>query len=356
MTIGIIGATGRVGRSALEYVPEAHKAILGSKNANSLKMLNQENGERFETVSVDIYDAEALKAFCRHCNVVINAAPAALTGTRLLEACIEVGCSYIDPMDTHAVCETAKVRETLIKATQSTVLTSAGAYPGLSEYLAGDALAKELSLPDSITGYFQGNADFSKNAARDIVSDMRTAETKAFCQYSEGHTESFRAITPSAHLESKYAYPVVNDSFFEVCKRHKLKRGIFYNCFSNRDLMNVFFETAVAVRHDASITVETAADKIYEKYKKYKSETPATQYTYYVEWSSDGDLRTRKTVYRFDMDWNRLTGQVCGVLAAAVIEGQIEKGVIDFGAMPPNPFVTDALEDSGLLTISQTLL
>ncbi|MGX8797834.1 saccharopine dehydrogenase NADP-binding domain-containing protein [Fusibacter sp. JL298sf-3] len=348
MTLGIIGATGRVGRGTLAHVPPHFEVLLGGRNPEALKTSGKCLKGRYEAVPLDVYDAEGLAAFCKRCDVVVHAAaPAADIGCRVLDACIEAECSYIDPMGTQAVCKAARAQDKIV------ALTAVGAYPGLSEFLIGDAVRRVEGRAVAVDGYFQGDGAFSKKATADIVADMKSGTGMAFYQYTDGEAVPFNPAPKGGQPEGRCAYPVVNDSFLAVCRRHGFNRGTFYNCFLNSELMNTFFEVAIAMKHDAAMTTERATERLYATYRTHASEVPMTQYIYYV---TTADGRCEKTVYRFHMDWNVLTGQVCAILAGVAASGTLATGGCDFGTLDDVPEVVAALESSGALTCTQTAL
>lgn len=354
-TIGILGASGSVGRGVLQAFSRDQcdfLLLLGVRNIELLKELIPKERFNTEIREVDVKDKKALEEFCAQCSIVINCtAPASTIGTVVVEECIRQEISYIDPYGLEDVKKKIMEREDKILKRHYTMITSAGAYPGLTEFLASSVINECSNEVIEIKEYFSGNGSFSERAAIDIVSDITGKNGNAFCHYSNGtviksamnNSEKIALPAPTGEV---YAYPIINNNFFHVCKRDQIQNGFFYNTFGNMEIMARFFEMSIRLKYGEDIKAEDAARQIRSVYEKYKAKELYTMYTFFIR-RSNGQVK--RIIFLYEGDWNILTGKVCAALAKIINDKKIPVlGYRDFGEFLPYPIIMEELMKIGL--------
>ncbi len=343
-----------MGRSILQAFgkDKGYSLLLGGRKIELLEELNARERLHAEICEVDVHDKKRLEKFCAQCSIVINCtAPASAIGTVVAEECIRQAISYIDPYGLEEVKKKIREREDRILKQHHTMITSAGAYPGLTEFLASLVINEYSNEVIEIKEYFSGNGSFSEGATIDIVSDVRGKNDNAFCYFSNGaiiksdinNREKIALPAPTGEV---CAYPIVNNNFFRICKRYQIQNGFFYNTFKNIKIMAKFLEVSIKLKYDNDIKAEDAAQQIRSIYEKYKTEELYTMYTFFIKINNEP---VKRITFLYEGDWNMLTGKVCAVLAKIInIKKMPVVGYRDFGEFLPYPIIMEELMKMGL--------
>ena len=96
--IGIIGATGQIGRILLEISMDLQniKIIAGSRNIEKIKS-KYSNSDKLEIVKVNVYNEKQLHSFVSKCDLVVNcSSPASELSVIIAKICIEKKVDFID--------------------------------------------------------------------------------------------------------------------------------------------------------------------------------------------------------------------------------------------------------------------
>ncbi|MER7168877.1 NAD(P)H-binding protein [Micromonospora sp. NPDC000207] len=134
--IGVLGASGAVGRHAVQALREAGYGPL-RLGARRTERLSTADGE---VVAVDVTDARSVAAFCTGLRVVLNCAgPTYALQERMASAALAAGAHYVDVGGDDPVHEKLTAAEAVRGGAR--VVLSAGTLPGLSalvpRWLAG---------------------------------------------------------------------------------------------------------------------------------------------------------------------------------------------------------------------------
>lgn len=128
-TIGVIGATGRVGRECLRYLAghTDFTLLAGSRNLPGALVPGT-----FQTV--DVFDPASLARFCEQCALVINCAgPASVVKERVAFAALDSCCHFVDPGGYTPLFSLLTARQEEIHGHGLHFLLGLGILPGLSE-------------------------------------------------------------------------------------------------------------------------------------------------------------------------------------------------------------------------------
>jgi hypothetical protein len=137
-TVGLLGGSGTVGRVALDRLAGAGEVRLrvGGRDADRARAACRAvDGADTEVVVVDLHDPAALDAFCRGCDVVVNAAgPSYRVLDVVARAALAAGAAYVDAAG-DAVARRALLDDPPAALTDRPALFSAGLMPGLTGVL-----------------------------------------------------------------------------------------------------------------------------------------------------------------------------------------------------------------------------
>ncbi|SFP69255.1 Saccharopine dehydrogenase NADP binding domain-containing protein [Actinomadura madurae] len=149
-TIGVLGASGTVGRVAVDRLAswDLGDLRLGGRDLDRAAEVGARVPRaRTEPVRVDLNDADALRAFCAGCDVVVNCAgPSYLVLDTVARAALAGGAHYVDAAGDAAAADALGQGPARRKA----AVFSAGLMPGLSgllpRLLAADGPPSRLDL------------------------------------------------------------------------------------------------------------------------------------------------------------------------------------------------------------------
>jgi hypothetical protein len=158
--IGVVGATGGVGRVAV--------ASLRAMGVGPLREGGRREGGRLEGWRVDVRDPDSLARFCAGCAVVLNCAgPACDIGDLVARAAAAAGAHYVDPAGDDGLYD--MVAETW-PDTGAVGVLSAGMMPGLTGLLPRYLAATARVGPADLVAYVGGRDSFTPGAAADYLA------------------------------------------------------------------------------------------------------------------------------------------------------------------------------------------
>ena len=168
--IGIVGASGAVGRTAvgmLQYLEQGGLRLGARRVGNVDEIAATDFGAGGEVRFVDADQPESLDRFCDGCSVVINcAAP----GSRELVAtsALAAGAHYVDPGGDEAFLE---LIQSGVRPGQ-TALLGAGAMPGVSGLLPRWMASQGFARSEKLTAYVASMDHLTPGAAVEFVQSI----------------------------------------------------------------------------------------------------------------------------------------------------------------------------------------
>ncbi len=141
--IAVIGAYGQVGRKLVallcEVLPQIPLLLLGRNRA----LLEEVAGEKHEIAVVDVRDLNSLSKALSNCGIAINCSgPFLALGIDVAEAALIAGTSLIDIASEQEHYRRFIALDARAKNARCSLLTGAGAYPGITAMLVLDLLQR----------------------------------------------------------------------------------------------------------------------------------------------------------------------------------------------------------------------
>jgi len=136
----VVGGYGQVGKYVtLELIYSfPKKVIVAGRDLAKADAFSKEQNNSFETIKLDIYDKESVKASVKNIRVAVMCLSP--KNTDFAEHCIRNGIHYIDISPSNDVVKNIKIFKQEAEITNSTCILGVGLAPGLS-----NLLVKELS-------------------------------------------------------------------------------------------------------------------------------------------------------------------------------------------------------------------
>lgn len=242
-TIGILGATGSVGREATKILMKNinYRLILGSRDEIKLKNTFGVSNEIKEYVQVDINDKSKLKDFCNRCDIVLNCSgPSEIILEKVATMCIEQGVHYVDVSGGEKLYDVLKSKEDIIKSKKLLFIIACGVYPGLTEIYPRYILEKYFDKISSLKIYFTTQGKLSFSSAYDYICGIENKVGKGMKYIHRGcisniHNNKIQQLNLGEPAGSRYCYPIINVEFERMCHENNIEEAYFYNSFYNKE-------------------------------------------------------------------------------------------------------------------------
>lgn len=221
--IGVVGASGAVGRVAVRLLAEFWNGPIRITVGRSGGFPDLPAGKTFERRRVDIDDASALKEFCRDCAVILNCAgPSYRILDRVARAAFDAGADYIDPGGDDVLAD-ALAAAPLERG--RVAILSAGLMPGLSALLPKWLAGQSGGVPTALTAYFCLRDYFSPGAAEDFLLAFSSGDAQPMAGWSAGKP-AHRALDPLTEVHLPYFRGRVNGRPFLSREGARLARAL----------------------------------------------------------------------------------------------------------------------------------
>lgn len=240
MRIGIVGASGAVGRSTAQHLRlwGDTRLRLGGRRIDAL---HQVAGPGDEVIHLDLTDPASLAAFCQGCDVVVNTAgPTATVMDRVARAAIAAGADYVDAAGDEPVHD---LLAGLPLGCRRVVL-SAGMMPGLSALLPRK-LAQGMAGPLHMVGHVGGLDRFTETAAGDYVASLGNGYGTPLAGWRNGGTAPRvlavqQGVTLPFYPGRVWAIPYLSQENIRVARDLGLASGDWFNVFAGQHLFDAF--------------------------------------------------------------------------------------------------------------------
>ncbi|MBY9080395.1 saccharopine dehydrogenase NADP-binding domain-containing protein [Paenibacillus sp. HN-1] len=335
VTIGLLGATGKVGQGAAEVLLAASgcRIVLGGRDAENRYRPFRELGQSIQCMEVDVFDEEALLAFCAECDIVVNCAgPAKIILDRVALAALRQSAHYVDAAGDEQLYRQLKKHLPEMAAKGLTFIVSAGIYPGLSEMLPVYAAQAYFDEVERLELFFAGSGEFSLNAAYDIVCSIGedAGHGMACCLDGQAHRingSSRQTYTFTAPAGKRDAYPVLSFEFLEMARRNGLGYACFYNTYSDMSVLGKFMTIKALQQYKTEEQKIASARLLAEQYAAgADADGGYAQFELLAEGTREGRRLALMGQLLYRGDWNRLSGIVAAHAALLVLK--------DGGAVP----------------------
>lgn len=331
MVIGVLGATGLVGKGAVEVLLQQKDIdiLIGCRNAEKAKNIYGNEIEK-NIFEVDLFDCDKLKEFCSRCNIIINCAgPSAKVLNIVADVCIDLGKDYID------VSGDKDIYDNLIKRKRDVIdknvlcLIGAGAYPGLTEIFPSFVANEYFDKVETIKEFFAGCGEFSENAAYDIVASIEKKQGYGMCYCKEGKIEkikenlytSYKLPDPAGELD---VYPVISDEFLRGISKSNIKNAYFYNTYPNKDVLMQFITIKMMQQYKTEEEKRKSAKALSQKYSSGNLEY--TMYSILASGIKNNEKLDIQISLYYKDNWNKLTGIVAAGTALLICNDNKKSG------------------------------
>jgi Saccharopine dehydrogenase NADP binding domain len=235
VTVGLVGATGGVGRAVVRRLHAAGAGPLrvGGRRADLAERLVAEAlGGRGEAVAVDAADAASLDRFCAGCRLVVSCAgPASELGDTVALAAWRAGADVVDA---------SEVPGGRLAGEGRVAVLSAGLTPGLSGILPR-CLADGFDRPERLTAHAGGLGRLTPAAAADYLAGAADGAGGPLAAWRNGRRVA-RALLPLRDVELPpfpgrvTAQPYLSAELEGVARALGLEEAAWYTVFDGLHL------------------------------------------------------------------------------------------------------------------------
>lgn len=352
--IGVLGGYGAVGSAAVRLLSRSlpgtgYRVRVGGRRAEeAAKLVGQELGDHGEAVGVDVFDDESLRAFCRGCDLVVNASAASyLVVDRVAQAALAVGADYVDAGGDLPLYD--KLVPMDLAAMGRRALVTAGMMPGLTGLLPR-WLAKLSPVPPRKLVAYVGVMDrLTPAGATDYLLSLRDRDEESQAIWLDGRRVT-RAATAIAETELPFfpgrvtAYPYLGYEGQRLAVELGLSEVRWHAVFDGGATMMATLsrlQGAMSGESDLQVAAqELAAAAELDMFGK-------EPYQLMVFEMSTPDT-TRTLVVRSD-DTSTLTGTVLALATIQVLQERVPAGVHFAAEGLDAPELVEALKQTGAL-------
>jgi saccharopine dehydrogenase-like NADP-dependent oxidoreductase len=333
-TIGILGATGYVGREAVKTLLAFtdHNIMIGGRDQEKLRKNFPELKAKGECLQVDIYNRDQLYYFCSKCDIVINCAgPSKQIIDRVASAAIDQCVHYVDVAGDMNLYGQLLKRKQEIEEKKLLFIVSAGVYPGLSELFPAYVAETYFDEIDLLEVFFAGQGGFSMNAAYDIVCSIAedTGLGMTYCQNGEAKKiegtfhSSYALPCPAGKVDT---YPILNREFKQIANQYKIKSAFFYNTYPNKSVLNKFVMIKALEQYKTEEQKRASAKILTEQYgEKKKEANDFTMFHLITTGKKNGEDLQIVSNLLYKNDWNTLSGIVAANVARLIARGNQQR-------------------------------
>lgn len=333
-TIGILGATGYVGRGAVRAMLAftEYRILIGCRNEERVRHLFPKMEQKIGCLQVDVHNRDQLHRFCGKCDIVVNCAgPSKQIADTVAAACIEQGVHYVDVSGDEHLYEQLMKRKQEIEEKELSIVISAGVYPGLSEIFPAYVAETYFDDIDALELFFAGQGGFSLNAAYDIVCSIEedTGLGMTYCKHGEAQKmdgpfhRNYSLPFPAGKRDT---YPVLNREFQQMARQNKMKSAYFYNTYPNHSVLNQFVMIKALEQYKTEEQKRASAKALTEQFEANNKEANAfTMFHLIASGSKHGKPLKLVANLLSQNDWNTLSGILAAHAAKSIMEEDEKK-------------------------------
>ncbi|MBU3186312.1 saccharopine dehydrogenase NADP-binding domain-containing protein [Clostridium estertheticum] len=348
--IGILGGYGEIGLEAASILSQwgKHSLRIGGRNIEGAQIKLENKFPSAQWKFVDIKNSESVEKFIDGCDLIVNCVGPSYEASALVaKMALEKGCHYVDVGFNKELEMMKGVYENI------SAIYAAGAIPGLSGLLPR-WLAKGFNKIDSLTCYTGILDKFTISAAEDYLAGV-LKNNISMAAWKDGKFRS-SALKRENSVELPYfsrrvnLYPYFDNETQYLAENLSLKNGEWYMAFEGEHIQSIIEEVCFQFLSDRNKAVNrlctaTALDTIGDRsYINFLIELSGTKDEY----------KKTKTLILQGYKPSVLTGNVVGVVARAVLEGEIESGIKCLAEVSNLERVIELLNETSAVSIFNT--
>ncbi len=273
MRVGVLGASGKIGRAFLAYLSrDPHmKIIAGMRNNKAVPFHASKN---IAAVLVDIKDANSLGQFVEKCDVLVNCSgPSCMLAISAAKSCIRNRVPMVDVSGNFELQQYLEDHIDTLLDRNLTFVLSAGVYPGFSELLAKYVLDRYSPGKAKLCMCFSCCELLSQNAARDYVYSIKRNPGLGMMCYKNNTVEKIsRNELQNWGIEQvsmfKELSPVLNPELIKLARASPgIKEMYFYNAYPDKTVLNELMGIRIKALVNEKPDEKMEAEGLCEKYK-----------------------------------------------------------------------------------------
>ncbi|UGQ12384.1 saccharopine dehydrogenase NADP-binding domain-containing protein [Yinghuangia sp. ASG 101] len=331
--VGVVGATGAVGREAVAELRRtgAARLRLGARGGDALRELGARHAA-FDTMRVDVTDPASLRAFTAGCDIVLNCAgPTYVLKEKAARAALAAGAHYVDVAGDDPVAEALGS-----PGGDRCVVLSAGALPGLSGLLPRHA-AHDLDRVTALTAHCGGIEECTPTVAADMMLSLTTggADGAAFGRPNAAWRDGAArpgALRPAedatvAGFPGRVAVVPFLSTETERLARHLGAEHVdWFNVYPGPQVRLALARLPGRLAAPDAAAADLAADMMRAARLDIAGRHPWYAMAFTVDGARDGAPARRALTLRTTSSY-RLTGVVAALAVDAVAHGGVTSGV-----------------------------
>ncbi len=352
--IGIVGATGAVGRATARWLRASGDASadvvrlrlrLGGRRIDALRAIADSDlcgvdrgnahsdndagrNDAIEIHAVDVDAPDALSRFCDGCRIIVNCAgPAAAMQDRVAQAAFAAGAEYVDPGgddDLHG-------RLTPLAAANParTAILSAGLLPGLSGLLPRWLARQGFDRVRALTAYVRLRDRFTPAAAIDYLRSVGGAYGDSLAAW-RGGVRVTRDVHPLLQVELPLmpgrvnAYPYLTREAERMARALALSDLRWYHVFDDDRIVTLVARLQAMAGTDGLAAAGAALTRAIDV--ELFGRAPSQVFVLRLEGDADGRPAERTAIFRSD-DTYVVSGAVAGLAVEALLRTRVEPGL-----------------------------
>ena len=337
--IGVLGASGAVGRAAVRELRDLGRApaALGGRHPNALREIAERDlAGGADAVGVDMADPASLAGFAARCDLVLNCAgPTYRFRDTVAAAALDAGVHCVDVAGDDPAAE-ALLRRDDDAAGGPSVVLSAGTLPGLSSILPRWLAQRELETVNALTAHCGGLEWCSPTVAEDMMLSLTTGGADG-ASYGEpsaawragrkqsGVLRPAENVSPPGFPGTAAVQPFLSAEIERLCADLALDRADWFNVYPGRQvhaLLNLLPGKLAAGADRAQV----AERLMLAARLDLAGRTPYYAMHFAITGTTGGKPAERRLTVRTASSY-RLTAAVGALAADAVLRGTVPPGV-----------------------------
>jgi hypothetical protein len=331
--VGIVGATGAVGRAAAAAVHEALpcRLRLGARSADRAGQVLAPAVRAADIRAVDVNERASLAAFCAGCDIVVNCAgPSYRILDRVARAAFAAGADYVDVCGNERL--HARLRAAPAEHAARRVILSAGMQPGLSGLLPRWMARQGFDRVIHMDAFIGGIDLFSPGAAADYLLGLDGEDGESLAAWRDGRRAS-RALAPQVDVALPMfgrrvtAHPFLSREAERIAGELRLRDADCYGVFDGERVLALLKTRAGAPHEDVAAAAQAlcrAAALDLSGRRPYH--VFLIQLAGEAAGSSAQSSFARSLVLR-SHDVGAVTGLVAAIAVQAVASGRVPRGL-----------------------------
>lgn len=356
--VGILGCGGALGRVVCTVLQPTCR-IRGGQRSHPPAWADT---AIFQWMPVDVYNAQALADFCKHCEVIVNCTgPSYRIGDRIALAAAEAGACYIDTFGADCLEQSLANH---IAGARGVFVLSAGSFPGLSGIFPRWLSMQGFETVDSLHVFAGGREYCSPGAGADLLLSSISGFGIPDAFWRNGslirHAEGFPAkVYLAGFKEEVYAQRFFNSETARLAKRLTLREAHWYNVLADKQVVDTISTLCARLTVDTGEAALQNAVKEFAEIASLALSGSSPWYTMMVEIQgrSRGAIVRKRAILRSASSY-QLSGVVAAITAEAVLQQKPAHGVywafelLDPGVAMEKLLATTAVDSLDVLDIA----